>query len=431
MNDQKIVQENLNILKDDILYCNINIDEVLDSIHDMVNKKILNQHNYAITQNKDGRFSTYIFDEAKKNHRRKIVKPTRELLEKEIIKIYKEMEKKKALESICLRKFYANWMEYKSYHTNSSAYLKTIDELWKKFYVNTDIIDIPIKELDKYTLDIWAHSLIKDNNMTKKKYYNTTIIMRQSLDYAVERNIISKNPFENIKIDSKLFRKPKKKADSTQVFLTDEQDLIEKEAYRDFYETNNVTCLAIPFAFQTGMRISEIVALKWSDINDEVENTIHVQRMEIISYKKLPSGEWGKPYKEVVERTKSDAGNRNIYLTSNSLKILELIRKVTDSMNYYDSDYIFLNENGRIKARSLDTKIRKYCKHINISEKSMHKIRKTYISTLIDNQNININYIRQQVGHTDERTTYGNYCFNRKPKDLTQQEMEKSLVSSK
>ena len=58
----------------------------------------------------------------------------------------------------------------------------------------------------------------------------------------------------------------------------------------------------------------------------------------------------------------------------------------------------------------------------------MHKIRKTYISTLIDNENININYIRQMVGHADERTTYSNYCFNRKPKDMTENEMEKALV---
>jgi integrase len=58
----------------------------------------------------------------------------------------------------------------------------------------------------------------------------------------------------------------------------------------------------------------------------------------------------------------------------------------------------------------------------------MHKIRKTYISTLIDNENININYIREQVGHADERTTYGNYCFNRKSKDLTEYDMEQALV---
>lgn len=58
----------------------------------------------------------------------------------------------------------------------------------------------------------------------------------------------------------------------------------------------------------------------------------------------------------------------------------------------------------------------------------MHKIRKTYISTLIDSEDININFIREQVGHTDERTTYGNYCFNRKSAVQTAQAMEKALA---
>ena len=44
--------------------------------------------------------------------------------------------------------------------------------------------------------------------------------------------------------------------------------------------------------------------------------------------------------------------------------------------------------------------------------KSFHKVRKTYISALIDS-GLNINEICKAVGYTDERTTYGNYCYNR------------------
>lgn len=88
-----------------------------------------------------------------------------------------------------------------------------------------------------------------------------------------------------------------------------------------------------------------------------------------------------------------------------------------------------MNEKGRITSPSLNKRIRRYCRNTGISEKGMHKIRKTYISTLIDADCININYIREQVGHADERTTYGNYCFNRRSKSLTAQSMEKALVS--
>ena len=37
-------------------------------------------------------------------------------------------------------------------------------------------------------------------------------------------------------------------------------------------------------------------------------------------------------------------------------------------------------------------------------------------------------FVREMIGHTDERTIYGNYCFNRKPKDKTAMDMENALV---
>ena len=226
----------------------------------------------------------------------------------------------------------------------------------------------------------------------------------------------------------KLFKPSEKKPDATQVFLTDEQPLIEQEAYKDFKNTQKTACLAIPFAFQTGLRMSEIVALRWSDIDEEQENCIHVQRMETKEYEKQRDGTWRDPERVVISRTKTIQGNRNVYLTTIARDILEQIRLCNEQKGYDNTDYIFLNERGRVTAPSLDKRIRRYCRRIGIPEKGMHKIRKTYISTLIDAEDININYIREQVGHADERTTYGNYCFNRKPKSLTAQNMEKALA---
>lgn len=412
-----------------ISYAKLNsIDEVLNHMENMKNADILKNHSYAITHCKDGRFSSYVFDDTKPSKRKKVVKATREELEHYLLSFYKEREEKHSKKNICLRSLYPEWLDFKSLHTESTAYIKTIDELWIKFYLPDSIIDTPICKLDKYTLDVWVHKLIRNNGMTKKKYYNTSVIMRQALEYAVERGIIEKNPFKLVKVDSKLFKHPKKKPDETQVFLTDEQKKVENEAFNDFLATNSTACLAIPLVFQCGMRISEVVALRWSDIDEEIANTIHVQRMESVQYSRNPDGTWNTASRVIIDRTKSDVGNRNVYLTTKARKILDTIFKTNIQHGYDNSGYIFMNERGRIKSSALDSRIRKYCNHIHISEKGMHKIRKTYISTLIDNENININYIREQVGHADERTTYNNYCFNRKPKDLTELEMEKSLV---
>lgn len=421
---------NENILHFLLEHSNIgNIDEVLDCIENMTNKQLLSKHPYSITQNKDGRFSTYLPDCTKPANRRKVVKATREQLEKEIIKYYKEREAENSRENISLKELYPEWLDFKALHTASSAYIKTIDELWIKFYLNTDIINLPIRKLDKYTLDVWAHSLIRDRHLTKKKYYNTTVIMRQALDYAIDKKLINHNPFSDVRIDSKIFTPSKKKPNESQVFLIDEQPRIEAEAYKDFKQTQETACLAIPFAFQTGMRLGEIVALKWSDIGEEKPNCIHVQRMETTVYDKLDNGKWNSSKKEVIDRTKSYASNRNVYLTSTARDILDMIKTCNLQKGYENSGYIFLNNRGRMTSNALNYRIRKYCRLINISAKGMHKIRKTYISTLIDSDNININYIREQVGHEDERTTYRSYCFNRKSNDLTEIEMEKALTS--
>ena len=66
------------------------------------------------------------------------------------------------------------------------------------------------------------------------------------------------------------------------------------------------------------------------------------------------------------------------------------------------------------------------CCDAGILKRSPNKSRKTYISTLIDN-GLNINFVREQVGHKDERTTYGNYCFNRSTREETKETLKKAL----
>lgn len=187
--------------------------------------------------------------------------------------------------------------------------------------------------------------------------------------------------------------------------------------------------MAILFAFQTGVRIGEIVGLRWSDIGEEYSNYMLVQRQEVRDEKRNEDGTWQKASLVVVDYTKSDAGHRNVFLTSYAREILEMVRRQNEEDGFANDGYIFLQKNGsRATKRMVDNRLRKCCKRAGVPEKSMHKIRKTYISTLIDNA-VNINTIRALVGHEDERTTYHNYCFNRKSEDQIQEELEKALVS--
>lgn len=124
--------------------------------------------------------------------------------------------------------------------------------------------------------------------------------------------------------------------------------------------------------------------------------------MEIRQEEQNEKGKWLPAKRIVVLRTKSQAVDRNVYLTDESMDLISCLKKELVEQGFHDEDYLFQNSLGRIISRAVDTRIRKYCDHINILQKSTHKVRKTYISTLID-AGININEIRKAVGHEDEK----------------------------
>ena len=130
-----------------------------------------------------------------------------------------------------LETLYPRWLEFKSLHTDAPTYITRIGNEWKKHYEGTDIVKVPVSKLTKLMLDEWAHRLIKNNNMSKKQYYNCTVIMNQALDYAVDLEVIEKNPFKGVKIDGKrMFRHERKKASETQIYTRSEEAQLKRMA---------------------------------------------------------------------------------------------------------------------------------------------------------------------------------------------------------
>ena len=413
----------LNITAEKLLsYCItsgiLNLDDVQDQMTKKFKETILKHHNHKIWQGSDQRYRTHVSDNTKKSGRRLVVKTYEEDLLKYLGEFYGITESKNIENAISLENLYPDWKSYKEIHTTAKNYIRRIHNDWERYYVGTAIIKKPLNQLKKLDLDTWAHKLIKDNNMTKKQYYNATIIMRQSLDYAVALGIITENPFSAVHIDGKrMFRRVKKKADATQVYLKNEIEPIYKMAWKDFYRPNKLknklTPLAILFQFQTGVRIGELCVVSYSDIEDDQH--LHIQRM------------YRYETHEVIEHTKNFE-DRTVLLTSSAKQIIQTARAYQKEHGCNTDGYIFSEDNTPLAPWSVAYLYNKYCDHLGIMRKSSHKTRKTYISALIDGK-VNINTIREMVGHADERTTYNNYCFDRSTENEKVYLIEKALVS--
>ena len=143
-----------------------------------------------------------------------------------------------------LRTFYPEWFDYKWQDTNNSSYMHKIASDWKRFYEDDPIVDRPILELTTLELKNWARNKIISCKLSKKIYYNMAVIIRQSLDYLVE--------------------------------LGEQQ--IKEYALQDFERnTELTTALAVVLNFSLGLRVGELVALKWKDLK---EPYLHIRRME-------------------------------------------------------------------------------------------------------------------------------------------------------
>lgn len=396
----------------------INLDDVQDQMTKKHREEILKLHPYEIWQGKDLRYRTYIPDTTQKSGRKMIVKTHETDLINYLVSYYDALDESKQLENISLESLYPQWLKYKELHTTAPTYISRIGNYWDKYYLNSDIIKNPIRKLDKLTLDEWAHQLIKDNNMSKKVYYNSTVIMRQALQYATDLNIIEKSPFEAVAIDGKrLFKQDKKKPDYTQVFLKNEVAAIESMAWEDFHNNlrrvHRLAPLAILFQFQTGLRLGELTAIRYEDI--ETSDCIHIQRM------------YRPRTKEVVEHTKNHI-DRKVVLTDKAKRLIHIAKEFQEQQGTDSNGYIFSDDGNPLSDRSVSYLYTKYCNQLGIIHKSSHKSRKTYISALIDGH-VNINTIREMVGHADERTTFGNYCFDRSTNSEKAQLIENALCN--
>ena len=411
----------------------INRDTIQMHVDMSKRQKYLEMHEFKIWQSEtDLLWRTYLPDDKKGRVLKK--RKTYDDIVDLVVDYYKirfdEEKLAKEREKMTLLMLFPKWLDYKTLHTNSSSYITRILSDWKKYYAGEKwLINVPLHKLTKMDLDNWAHGMIKSKELTKKQYYNMSMILRQCLDYAVECGCVDSNVFSEVKINTKMFRRVKKKTSETQVYNQYEEEELIQDMIRRFNNNPTSTApLAVMFIFETGLRIGEVCAVQYTDIEGRY---IHIQRQEIREFDRV--SEFKMKFKgfKVVDYAKTDDGYRDVYLTDTALKIIEITRIINDKCKDKNpNQFIFFKDGNNINHYSIQAMIKRGCEFINIDIKTSHKIRKTYISTLIDS-GLNIDEIRRMVGHSDERTTYGNYCFNRLTSKQTEETLEKALDKKK
>ena len=393
--------------------------DVMENIRDMTLQKVKELHPFKITPptERNSRWQTYAL--SPKGAKKKVRANTEEELYQKLKEFYSTTE------NITLKDFFETWLQKKMLSTNSMGTIRRHVQHWKKYYINSSLVVIPLNELTKSQIEDFLHKTIKKYQLSKKEVNNIKIILKGALALAEEEGLITKNPFPAVQINYGLCRYVVKKSNKTQVYLENEKDIFYKYLDADFNDNPDITnTLAIRLSFQLGTRIGEIVALKWSDIED---NYIHIQRMETKESELKENLTFSSSTYNIVEHAKgkNPDGDRFLYLTKTARDILAKVKEINKRMGYDDRQFIFVNENGRITSRAIAYRIEKVCNHAGLPVKSSHDIRRTVASEL-NAKGVPLDEIRKILGHSNEKTTLS-YLYNPYSEDKTNRLIEDAL----
>lgn len=405
-------------LLQDLVRCgNLDVD-VLESIDKMKKEQVLSKHPYQITQQKSGekRWQTYVVDELTQKRRKITATSEKALFDKLYLFYFEET-------AVTLKKLYPEWLEKRKNCGISPRTVRRNENHWDKYYCDNPIVDVPIHKLTTEQIEDFFHATIKNFNLTTKELGNMKYIFVDIMKLAYKRKYIISNPFNDVDINTNGCKPQSKKNSTSRVYLPDEKEKLFTQL-NSYIESHpqRTDGYAIFLLFKLGLRIGELVALKWSDI-DYTTNELHIHRME-----SMVNGDDEKLIPAVVEYTKrkSPYGDRFLPLGEYEILLFQKIKEINQLNNYSDDDFIFYNDNGRISTRSIDKRIRKCCIKAGIEVKSAHDIRRTVASEMF-NQGVPAVIIKQYLGHSDIKTTY-EYILDNHQKNETHKIILNSLT---
>lgn len=350
---------------------------------DMVRKK----HPFAITppSSSNPRWQTYYKGV---NGQRKLIRAQTEdeLISKLVPMYFKDVY----IDKLTFYDLFKEWIAYKEDIANSPNTITRHKQRYIKYFSESPLHNMKIRLITELQLERICNQIVREHHLSSKEWVNAKTILNGMFHYAIRQRYLDVNPMDRIEITTK-FRQIVKKTGRTQTYNTEE--LAELNEYLDemYSETHDSSFLAVKFNFLVGLRVGELVAIKWEDLCEE--HHIHIVREEIRNQT--------NNVREVVEHTKTN-NDRYVILVPKAEAILDMIP--------HDSEYIFTRNGERLTSRQINYVLEKYAERHGHITKSSHKMRKTYAS-MLNAKGVPIDAIREQLGHSNLSTTYG-YIYN-------------------
>lgn len=269
------------------------------------------------------------------------------------------------------------------------SYSEIVDKRLKPNLGEYDMSEITPLMFQRYVTDLLQKGNLKTGSGLSPNTVNSIItVLQGSFRMAYALGIISEYNMHKIK-------RPKVKEKKTECFTIAEQKVIEHAVLSDKRDKMKGIILCL----YTGLRIGELLALEWSDVD------LSKAELSVVKTCHDTKGADGRYYR-ITDTPKTEHSIRVVPIPKQLIPMLRELKKKSNSR------YVIANRNGEpISIRSYQRSYELLLKKHNIAHKGFHYLRHTF-STRASECGMDVKTLADILGHENPTVTLKRYAHS-------------------
>ncbi len=292
---------------------------------------------------------------------------------------------KEVLKKVTFYELAQEWLQYKKNNIKEPSYLNYKFIIESKF--KRELGEKNIEELLEYNFNYYIENLMSE--LCRKSVKDIVAVLKSILKYAELKYEI------NFKLS--LISSPSIYKKEVEVLDDKERKILEKYCIK---QKEDLKTLGIIISLYTGLRIGEVCALKWKDINFEhryINVTSTIQRVYI-----------GKRDTKVIRDTpKTLKSIRKIPLSKVLYETLKPMAK-----NFSQEDFVLTGEKEKwVEPLGYRYTYRQILKECQIKYKKFHALRHTFATRCVK-VGMDVKSLSEVLGHANPTVTLNVYIHS-------------------
>ena len=289
---------------------------------------------------------------------------------------------------IWLDEWFCNYIRPSSKRKTCERYSEIIEKRLK-----VKLGEYELNELTPLILQRYITELIESGNMKTGKglaansVNGIITVIQNSLKLAYALGTIKEYAADKI-------RRPKTKEKEVTCFTLSEQKKIERAALAG----KKTKWLGIVVCLYTGLRIGELLALEWKDVDFQ-------KGMLTVSKSRHEGKDENGRYAHIVESPKTVSSRRCIPLPKQILCELRMLKRKSRSV------YVISNGESSIPVRSYQRSFERLLKKLDIPHKGFHALRHTFATRALE-CGMDVKMLSELLGHKDPAVTLRRYVHS-------------------